>query len=269
MLTQEKIGIIGLGFVGNAIRQSYADPFVKVICIDTDPRKATGETYEDLRDASGIFICVPSPPDFEGRCDPTILISVLEKLKGFNGVIISKVTATPDIYEELGIQYPNLVHSPEFLTSANAVDDYLDTKFCIIGGSIKAYVNEATRLIKLGKNNLDVTYHCTIGEASFAKYVINSFLATKVVFMNEMAELAKFSNHDWNMIRQLIALDGKRIGNSHTRVPGNDGHYGFGGACFPKDTQALIKYAESKKVSLNVLTSAVKKNTLLRLTNSK
>ncbi len=268
MIIQEKIGIIGLGFVGNAIRQSYTNSFVKVVCIDTDPRKATGETYEDLQDASGIFICVPSPSDFEGRCDPSILCSVLEKLKNLNGVIISKVTATPEIYENLGSQFPNLVHSPEFLTSANSVNDYLNAKFCIIGGSIKAYVNEANRLIKLSENNLDIVYHCTLGEASFAKYVINSFLATKVVFMNEMAKLADSNNINWEMIRHLIALD-RRIGNSHTQVPGNDGKYGFGGACFPKDTEALIKYAELKKVSLNVLSSAVKKNTLLRLTNSK
>jgi UDPglucose 6-dehydrogenase len=265
----DKIGIVGLGFVGNAIRQSYIDSLVEVVCVDTDLRKSTGTSYNDLKDASGIFICVPSPPDFEGKCDPSILISVLENLKDFNGVIISKVTATPDIYEQLQIQYPNLVHAPEFLTAANAVNDYLTAKFCIIGGSVKAYVNEATRLIKLGNHNLDITYHCTIGEASFAKYVINSFLATKVIFMNEMAELAKVGNHDWDMIRNLIALDGRRIGNSHTQVPGNDKQYGFGGACFPKDTQALIRYAESKKVSLNVLSSAVKKNISLRLTDSK
>jgi UDPglucose 6-dehydrogenase len=87
--------------------------------------------------------------------------------------------------------------------------------------------------------------------------------------MNEMAELAKTGGQDWERIRQLIALDGRRIGTSHTQVPGPDGFYGFGGACFPKDTVALLRYAESLDVQTNVLDSAVKKNTVLRLTDSK
>ena len=102
-----------------------------------------------------------------------------------------------------------------------------------------------------------------------AKYIINTFLATKVIFMNEMAQLAEASGLRWDTIRHLIALDERRFGNSHTQVPGPDGQYGFGGACFPKDTAALLRYADQLDIPLNVLDAAVKKNTLLRLTEPK
>jgi UDPglucose 6-dehydrogenase len=101
-----------------------------------------------------------------------------------------------------------------------------------------------------------------------AKYVINCFLATKVVFMNEIQQLATAAGLDYNRIAGMIAHD-PRIGQSHMRVPGPDGSYGFGGACFPKDTTALLKYADGLGINLNTLDAAVKKNTLLRLTDSK
>lgn len=267
-MIQEKIGIIGLGYVGWAVFEAYRHELIDLVCIDTDSSKNAHGTYDELHDASGVFVCVPSPTLPNGDCDDSILISVLENLKDFKGVIISKVTAPPNVYKKLKTEYPNLVHAPEFLTAKNSVLDYKGTKYSIIGGSVKAYINEAHRLIKLGIPDLEMSYHCTIEEASLSKYVINTFLATKVVFMNEMATLAESSDINWGTIRNLIALD-RRIGNSHTQVPGPDGTYGFGGICFPKDTEALLKYAESQKVQMNVLDAAAKKNLLLRLTNSK
>jgi UDPglucose 6-dehydrogenase len=106
--------------------------------------------------------------------------------------------------------------------------------------------------------------HCTISEAALAKYTINSFLATKVAFMNEIYEIAAAGGMDYNKVAQMVTLD-TRIGRSHMQVPGPDGSFGFGGACFPKDTSALLKYAETLSQTPMVLDAAVKKNTLLRL----
>lgn len=270
MMKNEKIGIIGLGYVGTAIEQSYIeDPLVELIKIDTNPDKGCSGSYEDLNDAGAVFVCVPSPQNDDGSCNSTPLISTLSKLKNFKGVIISKVTAPPDIYKKLENEYTNLVHVPEFLTAVNAINDYLDSKFLIIGGSVKAYMYEADRIIRKGLRNIKTTHYCSLGEASLTKYTINSFLATKVVFMNEMFNLAEVSGINWNNVRHLIALDERRVGNSHTQVPGPDGQFGFGGHCFPKDTLALSKYAESVNVQMNVLDSAIKKNIFLRLGNSK
>lgn len=263
-----KIGIIGLGFVGDAIRKNVTS-YASVTCIDTDPKKGFQiATYDDILECEGIFVCVPSPAKEDGSCDSSILESVLKNLKDYKGVIISKVTATPDVYSKLADQYPNLVYSPEFLTANNADNDYASETWVIIGGSTKAYQHEAARIIRETKPTLDSVSYCTIQEASMIKYLINSFLATKVVFMNEMASLAGKTGCNWDHMRECISMD-KRIGTTHMQVPGPDGFYGFGGHCFPKDTSAILKYAESLDVNLNTLREAVKKNTFLRLTGPK
>jgi UDPglucose 6-dehydrogenase len=263
-----RIGIVGLGFVGEAIRASTEFSLDNVVCVDSDVRKGYVGTYADLMSCEGIFICVPSPMNDNGSCDTSILESVLEKLKDFRGVIISKVTAPPDVYQRLNKIYPNLVHSPEFLTAANADRDYATAKWCIIGGDVRAYRNEAERIIKMTQTHLESIKFCNIGDAALAKYAINSFLATKVVFMNELYQLANKADLNYDVVVNLIKQD-MRIGESHMRVPGIDGSLGFGGYCFPKDTEALLKFAESKQSNLSVLDAAIKKNTMLRLTSPK
>lgn len=264
-----KIGIIGVGYVGGAILSAAKEHSVSVVCVD--PAKGYTNTINDLKDVEAVFVCVPSPQGDDGSCDTSIMENVLLQLKNidYTGVIISKCTAPPDVYEHLNDLYPNLVHAPEFLTAANAIQDYYNGKFAFIGGKVAAYRNEAERIIRLTQRNLGTNVrHCSIGEASLAKYTINSFLATKVTFMNELWGIATAFDLDYNTIAQMVTLD-ERIGRSHMQVPGPDGNFGFGGACFPKDTSALLKLAEQKNASMNVLDAAVKKNTLLRLTEPK
>lgn len=262
--SMEKIGIIGLGFVGGAIKNSIEWDDIWVI---VDPAKGFNATYQDLQDmADGVFVCVPTPMGDDGVCDTSYLENVLQNLKAVNydGVIISKCTAPPAVYEKLNKDYPNLVHAPEFLTAANANRDYINGTFAIIGGRVAAYIREAERIIRTTQPNLKEVMHCTISEAALAKYTINSFLATKVAFMNEIYEIAAAGGMDYNKVAQMVTLD-TRIGRSHMQVPGPDGSFGFGGACFPKDTSALLKYAETLGQTPMVLDAAVKKNTLLRL----
>jgi len=264
-----KVGIVGMGFVGSAIADSMSPGFCDVVAVD--PAKGFTNTYKDLLDCDGVFVCVPSPQDEDGTCDTSILEDVLANLAKLNyqGVVISKCTAPPDVYEQLNQQYPNLVHAPEFLTAAKAREDYVNGKFAMIGGWVGAYQREAERLIRIGQQLLgDNVVHCTIGEAALAKYAINSFMSTKVVFMNELYQLAKAMNLNYDNVAGMIKMD-RRIGSSHLQVPGPDGSFGFGGACFPKDTSAMLKFAEQHQVALSVLDAAVKKNTLLRLTEPK
>jgi UDPglucose 6-dehydrogenase len=268
MIKRDSIGIIGLGFVGEAIYRSFDHAFTDQVLID--PAKGYKDSYQNLAETAGVFVCVPSPMSQDGSCDTSILESVLDNLKNVNytGVIISKCTAPPTVYTRLQKEFPNLVHVPEFLTAANALNDYLNGTFAFIGGEVSAYRNEAERLIKISQRELKQVYHCSIAEASLAKYTINSFLATKVVFMNELYQLANAVGCDYNTIARMVSAD-DRIGRSHMVVPGPDGSFGFGGMCFPKDTSALLKFAESLGQNLNTLEAAVKKNTLLRLTEPK
>ena len=259
-----RIGIIGLGYVGSAILNSLSDRFIDLVIIDPD--KGHNSTYNDLAGAEAIFVCVPTPRDNDGNCDTSILEDVLARLHNirYTGVIISKCTAPPNVYQKLNEQYPNLVHVPEFLTASKAMQDYLNGSFAIIGGSIKAYMNEAERFTKISQQNLKTIVHCDIGEAALTKYAINSFLATKVVFMNELHRVSEAAGLDYNVIATMINLD-RRIGDSHMRVPGPDGTFGFGGHCLPKDTEALLSLSKDLGVTMQVLEAALKKNLLLRL----
>lgn len=263
-----KVGIIGLGFVGNAIRIAFNSPFEGSLVL-IDPAKGYNNTYKDIVSCDGVFVCVPSPQGDDGSCDTSILEDVLSNLNTveYKGTVISKCTAPPDVYNRLNNQYPNLVHAPEFLTAANAVEDYARGEFAFIGGNVSAHKYQAERIIRESQRELKSVYYCSIGEAAMAKYAINSFLATKVVFMNELYKVATRSGLDYDKISAMIKVD-PRIGNSHLQVPGPDGSFGFGGMCFPKDTAALLKYAEGLGLNMNVIDAAVKKNTLLRLTET-
>ena len=266
----DKVGIIGLGFVGSAINSSLEMTMHSRLTL-VDPAKGYTDKIEDCVNCTGIFVCVPSPMGDDGSCDTSILESVLTQLKdvGYNGVIISKCTAPPDVYERLNAEYPNLVHAPEFLTAVNAVSDYENGSFAMIGGRVPAYQREAERIIRISQSLLgENVVYCSIGEAALAKYTINSFLATKVIFMNEIYNLSQKLGLRYEVVAAMYTMD-PRIGKSHTVVPGPDGAFGFGGACFPKDTAALLKIAEQHGSDMMVLDAAVKKNTLLRLTEPK
>jgi UDPglucose 6-dehydrogenase len=255
-----KIGIIGAGFVGGAIKNAYDTFGVPVLVLD--PAKGFVASWEELRTCDGVYVCVPSPTSETGECDTSILEEVLQNLAGMEGVIISKVTAPPGVYSKLQVIYPNLVHAPEFLVAATANEDYITGYFAFIGGS-EEYCQRAEAIIRASQPSLrDVTY-CTIAEASLAKYTINSFLATKVVFMNQIYDLAQQLGVNYQAMTNMIQSD-KRFGSSHLRVPGPDGSRGFAGACFPKDTQALIFEAERAGLDFSLLKSAVDANKKLR-----
>jgi len=265
-MNYERIGIIGHGYVGEAVAQAVMPPIESIVI---DPAKGFTATYSDIKkECSVVFICVPSPQDSDGNCDTSIIEEVLNNLDGYTGTIISKVTALPKFYEDQSKRFPNLVYVPEFLRANSHITDFVNAKWLVVGGTVGAYQRDAERICKILQPDLQYTKLCGIGEAAFVKYSINSFLALKVVYMNELFQLAQAHDYNWKELQYLMSMD-ERIGKSHTQVPGPDGHYGFGGACFPKDTNALLKYAESLGVNLNTLDTAVKKNTLLRLTQSK
>ena len=255
-----KVGIIGLGFVGEAVFKAH-EWMGGTVCIDTDSKKNYTGTYEQLEHTDGVYVCVPSPMKSNGECDTSILDSVLVKLKTVNykQPIISKVTAPPQAYTKWSEILPNLVYSPEFLTAANAYQDYIKSDFIVVGGTTKAYQREAALIIEEGLRQPAKKHYCSLEEASLMKYTINSFLATKVSFMNEIYQVALANGIDYNNVAELIKLD-KRIGTSHMRVPGVDG-FGFGGMCFPKDTSAITHFAG---IDMPILKKVIEQNDLVK-----
>jgi len=258
-----KIGIIGAGVVGGAIIEAIKDLHqVELRIYDIDPEKST-HPLSDLFFCDGIFVCTPTPQSEDGTCDVSALVTTLVSLEGYRGVIISKSTAPIDVYQKLNEKYMNLVHAPEFLTEANATLDFMNGQFAFIGGNTKAFIREAERIIRITQHDLRQVIHCKIGEAALAKYIINTFLAVKVSYMNEMYILAQKMQCNYETVSNMVKCD-TRIGSSHMAVPGHDGVFGFGGMCFPKDTAALLKFAETWGIKLNVLEGAVRTNKTIR-----
>lgn len=255
-----KIGIIGLGFVGGAVKAAH--DLVGIETVDVDPHKGLPSTLSDAKTCEAIYICVPSPIGPDGACDTSILEDVMLQLTDYTGVIISKVTAPPNVYVRLQETHKNLIHAPEFLVAATATEDYINGTYAIIGGC-EPYATQAEAAILIAQRKVRKITKIGIGEAALTKYAINTFLATKVIFMNELKTLADAAGIDYNVVKETVQLD-ERQGTSHFDVPGPDGQYGFGGACFPKDTSALLKYAESLGVVLSVLDTAVIKNKTIR-----
>ena len=255
-----KIGIIGLGFVGGAVKAAH--DLVGIETVDVDPHKGLPATLSDAKTCEAIYICVPSPIGPDGACDTSTLEDVMSQLTDYTGVIISKVTAPPSVYVRLQEAHKNLIHAPEFLVAATATEDYINGTYAIIGG-YEPYATQAEAAILIAQRKVRKITKISIGEAALTKYAINTFLATKVIFMNELKTLADAAGIDYNVVKETVQLD-ERQGTSHFDVPGPDGQYGFGGACFPKDTSALLKYAESLGVVLSVLDTAVIKNKTIR-----
>lgn len=253
------IGIVGYGYVGQAVREAHKHSDEILI---KDPKYPDSVNYTDLTKCDAIYVCVPSPavdPGLEdGRCDSSILELVLKELLfvliNKQIPIICKTTAPPSVYVRLQKQYPNIVHVPEFLTAANNIRDYQNAEFWAMGGDSK-WIMEAKKIMQRGirTSAFPANYvSMPIQTAALFKYMMNSYLAMKVTFMNEFKQLADTQGSSWNDIQYLIKLD-NRIGSTHTDVPGADGKYGWGGACFPKDIAAIITEANDKGLDFELM----------------
>ena len=237
-----RIGVIGFGYVGQAIAWAHRHNDVVV----NDPALKDSESLDKFISCDGIYVCVPTPSTNDGHCDTSILEEVLKNLLLANInkfiPIICKSTAPPSVYERLQSQYPNIVHVPEFLTAKNSVRDYANAEYFVVGGR-EEWCERARDVIREGTPLVSEKFLFTdIKTASLYKYMMNSYLAAKVTFMNDFKSLADSLNINWHDLKDLSVYD-DRIGYTHMDVPGPDGEYGWGGGCFPKDVSAIIMEA--------------------------
>jgi len=262
-----KLGIIGKGFVGSAVSNGFdvnVDQFI------VDPNY-NDNTIEELvaYDVPLCFVCVPTPQqDTHLDVDISIVREVLVGLtkSNYKGIVVIKSTITPQHLTKMKKDFIlKLVYNPEFLTEANSLQDFLDPDMQILGGKWKDCEAVEKAYIRHSSVRTVPTFKTDLSTASLIKYTINSWLATKVTFFNELKVLfeASSSHSSWDQFTDILTRD-PRIGNTHLKVPGPDGQPGFGGHCFPKDTNALLYYAKLKGVDLSVLKQAIKKNNSLR-----
>ncbi len=261
-----KLGIIGKGFVGGSVAHGF-DRNVEQIIVD--PQHSETTLKECVKqNPQIIFICVPTPQSESGDVDVSISKTVLAEINKFRykGIVVIKSTISPNHLTKFTEDYKlRIVYNPEFLTEANANWDFCNPSMQILGGNWddceaveKAYVHHTS--VKIVP-----TFKTDIITASLLKYTINSFLATKVTFMNELHVLHANSGAEssWEQFTDMLQRD-PRIGDTHLQVPGPDGKFGFGGHCFPKDTSAFVYYSEEQNTLLNLLEKAININDQIR-----
>jgi UDPglucose 6-dehydrogenase len=260
-----KLGIVGEGVVGSAV--SFAFNTNSVTQLIVDPAKYITTVADLVRSDPGIiFVCVPTPNNNSFKVDISVVRSVLSEIGSvkYTGIVVIKSTMTPDCLIQLQADFNlRLVYNPEFLTEATAMADFVNPCMQVLGGNESDCIEVAQAYTNHSIVEQAPIFKTDFVTASLIKYTINSWLATKVIFMNEINHLQSVVGGDWGQLVEIIKSD-PRIGNSHLQVPGPDGHYGFGGKCFPKDTMAFLNYAQTQDVKLSVLTAAITKNQILR-----
>lgn len=257
-----KLIIAGYGFVGTAVAHALNGHHELAI---VDPR-FNRTRIADHPDADGIIVCVGTPSAEDGDCDTSQVMSVLAEIPDYKSVMI-KSTVPPDLLVKMQQTFPKLkiTYSPEFLRAVSATKDFAKQTYMILGGTDTAIWETVFRPCLKHCEHYITTSAST---ASMVKYSVNTFLATKVAYFNHVYDLCQNNGVDYNEMRKLLVLD-TRIGESHLQVPGPDGTRGFGGHCFPKDTEALVHYAQRAGLPFEILESAVEYNKKLQKNNKK
>ena len=293
-----KITVIGTGYVGLVAGACLADMGNDVVCVDNNEEKlqkleqGTIPIYEPgleelvksnfnenrlsftsnldsaVKQSDVCFIAVGTPQNEDGSADLQYVLSVAQQIgKAMNGykVIVDKSTVpvgTAEKVAEIIKQYTNesfdVVSNPEFLKQGNAVDDFLHPDRVVIGSNsdkATAIMQEIYSPFFRTGNRVIVM---DVKSAEMTKYASNSFLATKISFMNEIANLCEKVGANAEMVRVGMSTD-SRIGNKFL-FPG----LGYGGSCFPKDVKALIKTGSDYGVDMNIIKSADNVNKLQR-----
>jgi len=282
-----KIAVVGTGYVGLVSGTCFAETGNHVTCVDIDPNKVeklakgqitiyepgleklflrnlkegrlkfTTSLEDGIKDAKIIFLALPTPPGADGSADLKYVLGVadhLGKIMTDYKVIVDKSTVpvgtAAKVRAAIAANFTgefDVVSNPEFLREGVAVDDFMKPDRVVIGvdserarklmGELYApYVRQGNPVIYMDEKSAELT-----------KYAANSFLATKISFMNEIAQLCELLGADVDMVRRGVGSD-DRIGKRFL-FPG----IGYGGSCFPKDVQALIMSADEVNYDFKIL----------------
>jgi len=289
-----KIAVIGTGYVGLVTGTCFSETGNDVVCVDIDTTKVqrltngqitiyepgleklflrnlkeerlrfTTRLEEGIKEAQIIFLALPTPPGEDGSADLKYILGVADHLgrllKDYK-VIVDKSTVpvgtAEKVRDAIAKNYKgdfDVVSNPEFLREGVAVDDFMKPDRVVIGASsdrarrvmndlYSPFVRQGNPIIYMDERSAELT-----------KYAANSFLATKITFMNEVALLCERLGADVDMVRRGIGSD-ERIGKRFL-FPG----IGYGGSCFPKDVQALVKSSQEVDYEFRILEAVMDVN---------
>ncbi len=294
-----KISVVGTGYVGLVSGACFAESGINVTCVDVDEKKIeklnngiipiyepglediykknvekgrlvfTTNLSESIENADALFIAVGTPPDEDGSADLKYVLGVAREIGKHmdHYMVIATKSTVPvgtskkvkeAILEELekrNVKIPfDVASNPEFLKEGNAVVDFLKPDRIVIGTESERAQKVMKKLYKPFLLNGHPIVFMDITSSEMTKYAANSMLATKISFINEIANLCEIVGADVESVRKGIGSD-PRIGNKFI-YPGT----GYGGSCFPKDVQALIRTADENKYSLEILKAVERVN---------
>jgi UDPglucose 6-dehydrogenase len=294
-----KIAVIGTGYVGLVTGTCLAETGNDVICVDIDKQKIekmrkgivpiyephldvmfqrnikqnrmqfTLDLEEGIKDAQIIFLALPTPPGEDGAADLSYVLGVAKELgkliKGYK-VIVDKSTVpvgtaekvSAAIAENAKVEF-DVVSNPEFLKEGFAVDDFMKPDRVVIGTSSEKARNLMEQLYKPFVRQGNPIIFMDEKSAELTKYAANAFLATKITFMNEVANYCELIGADIDMVRRGIGTD-SRIGKRFL-FPG----IGFGGSCFPKDVLALSNSGRDVDYDFKIINSVLDVNHVQKL----
>src|SRR5210317_596874 len=288
----EKIIVIGTGYVGLVTGACLSDVGIEITCVDIDQKKIDGlkngilpiyepglkeivernyskgglnfstDLSEAIQDSAAAFIAVGTPPGEYGSADLKYVLAVADQIgKTMSDylVVITKSTvpvgtaekvrgAVADALDLRDVYFGfDVASNPEFLKEGAAIDDFMKPDRIVVGVDSDDAKKIMDKLYRPFTLNGHPVIFMDIPSAEMTKYAANAMLATKISFMNDIANLCEIMGADVNLVRRGIGSD-PRIGNKFI-YPG----IGYGGSCFPKDVQALIKTAAGNGYPLRVL----------------
>lgn len=289
-----KLAVVGTGYVGLVTGTCFAETGNHVVCVDIDQEKVnklksgivtiyepqldvlfernvkqgrlsfTTNLKEAVEQSDIIFLALPTPPGEDGSADLSYILGVADQLGHIiNGykIVIDKSTVPVGTAERVRLaiaknaKHPfDVISNPEFLREGYAVEDFLKPERVVIGTSSDQAKKKMEQLYAPFIRQGNPVIFMDEKSAELTKYAANSFLATKISFMNEIANLCELVGADVDMVRIGIGTD-SRIGKRFL-FPG----IGYGGSCFPKDVKALVKTSEEFKYDFKILKSVLQVN---------
>ncbi|MDB4075748.1 MAG: UDP-glucose/GDP-mannose dehydrogenase family protein [Crocinitomicaceae bacterium] len=290
----KKIAVVGTGYVGLVSGTCFAETGNQVVCVDIDEKKVDQmkngivPIYEpnldvifeknikaerisfttDLKAAVDfaeiIFLALPTPPGEDGSADLSYVLNVADQLGEMMTefkVIVDKSTVPVGTAEKVEAKIREkatvdfaVVSNPEFLREGFAVDDFLNPDRVVIGTEHEKAIKIMSELYEPFVQSNRPIIIMDEKSAELTKYAANSFLATKITFMNEIANFCELVGADVDKVRQGVGSD-SRIGHKFL-YPG----IGFGGSCFPKDVQALVRSGNQAGYSFEIINSVLEVN---------
>jgi UDPglucose 6-dehydrogenase len=289
-----KIAVVGTGYVGLVTGTCFAETGNDVTCVDIDKAKVeklsngqitiyepgleklflrnvkeerlrfTTSLEEGVKDALIVFLALPTPPGEDGSADLKYILGVadqLGKILDDYKVIVDKSTVpvgtAEKVHAAIAKNYKgefDVVSNPEFLREGVAVEDFMKPDRVVIGTSSERAQKIMNDLYAPFVRSGNPVINMDVRSAELTKYAANSFLATKISFMNEIAQLCERLGADVDMVRRGIGSD-ERIGKRFL-FPG----IGYGGSCFPKDVQALVKSSSEVDYEFKILNAVMEVN---------